>query len=101
MKEHFILTAHYLKYYNKRDELLVGYDPGHFSSLVVAQEKDYGRELRAIKEFYCCYPDEQPELARQFSVMQAPTLIIREDDGFTAYPGVSDIRGWLNKQATA
>ena len=66
LKEHFILTAHYLKYYNKRDELLVGYDPGHFSSLVVAQEKDYGRELRAIKEFYCCYPDEQPELARQF-----------------------------------
>ena len=66
LKEHFILTAHYLKYYNKRDELLVGYDPGHFSSLVVAQEKDYGRELRAIKEFFCCYPDEQPELARQF-----------------------------------
>ncbi|MDO4951248.1 MAG: hypothetical protein Q4E49_04225 [Bacteroidales bacterium] len=66
LKEHFILTAHYLKYYNKRDELLVGYDPGHFSSLVVAQEKDYGRELRAIKEFYCCYPDEQPELAHQF-----------------------------------
>ncbi len=45
--------------------------------------------------------EEKPELARQFSVMQAPTLIIREDDGFTAYPGVSDIRGWLNKQATA
>ena len=66
LKEHFILTAHYLKYYDKREELLVGYDPGHFSSVVVAQEKDYGRELRAIKEFYCCYPDEQPELARQF-----------------------------------
>ena len=39
LKEHFILTAHYLKYYNKRDELLVGYDRGHFSSLVVAQGK--------------------------------------------------------------
>lgn len=66
LKEHFILTAHYLKYYDKRDELLVGYDPGHFSSIIVAQEKDYGRELRAIKEFFCCYPEEQPELARQF-----------------------------------
>ena len=66
LKEHFILTAHYLKHYDKRDELLVGYDPGHFSSIIVAQEKDYGRELRAIKEFFCCYPEEQPELARQF-----------------------------------
>lgn len=66
LKEHFILTAYYLRYYNRRDELLVGYDPGHFSSLIVAQEKNYGRQLRVIKEFFCCYPDEQPELARQF-----------------------------------
>ena len=66
LREHFILTARYLKYYSKHDELLVGYDPGHFSSLTVAQEKNYGRQLRVLKEFYCCYPDEQPELARQF-----------------------------------
>ncbi|WP_278598835.1 hypothetical protein [Bacteroides nordii] len=66
LREHFILTARYLKHYNKRDELLVGYDPGHFSSLVVGQEKDYGSELRILKEFFCYYPDEQPELARQF-----------------------------------
>lgn len=65
LREHFILTARYLKYYNKHDTLLIGYDPGHFSSLVVAQEKDYGRTIRIIKEFYCCYPDEQQELARQ------------------------------------
>ena len=67
LREHFILTARYLLHYEKRDELLVGYDPGHFSSLVVGQEKEYGRRLRIIKEFYCCYPDEQPELARQFN----------------------------------
>lgn len=66
LREHFILTARYLKHYSKHDELLVGYDPGHFSSLVVAQEKDYARQLRVLKEFYCCYPEEQPELARQF-----------------------------------
>lgn len=66
LREHFILTARYLKHYDFRDELLVGYDPGHFSSLVVGQEKEYGRRLRILKEFYCCYPDEQPELARQF-----------------------------------
>lgn len=65
LKEHFILTARYLKHYNRRSELLVGYDPGHFSSLVVAQEENYGRIARVIKEFYCCYPEEQPELARQ------------------------------------
>lgn len=65
LKERFLLTARYLKYYHKRSELLVGYDPGHFSSLVVGQEEDYGRRMRIIKEFWCCYPDEQPELARQ------------------------------------
>ncbi len=66
LKDYFLLSARYLKHYSKRDELLVGYDPGHFSSLVVAQEKKYGSLLRVIKEFYCCYPEEQPELARQF-----------------------------------
>lgn len=65
LKERFLLTARFLKYYHKRSELLVGYDPGHFSSLVVGQEEDYGRRMRIIKEFWCCYPDEQPELARQ------------------------------------
>ena len=37
LKEHFRLTAFYLKQYNPDDEILLGYDPGHFSSLVVAQ----------------------------------------------------------------
>lgn len=73
--EHFLLTARYLKYYNKHDELLVGYDPGHFSSLTVGQEKDYGRQLRILKEFYCCYPEEQPELARQFYEFFGPDSI--------------------------
>lgn len=66
LKEHFLLTSRYLLHYDKREELLVGYDPGHFSSLVVGQEQNYGTELRIIKEFFCHYPDEQPELARQF-----------------------------------
>lgn len=75
LREHFLLTARYLKYYNKHDELLVGYDPGHFSSLTVGQEKDYGRQLRILKEFYCCYPEEQPELARQFYEFFGPDSI--------------------------
>lgn len=32
---------------------------------LLAREKDYGSELR-MQEFFCYYPDEQPELARQF-----------------------------------
>ena len=65
LKEHFTLTARYLQHYNKRNELYIGYDPGHFSSLVVAQLEDYRRTFRVIKEFYACFPDEQPDLARQ------------------------------------
>lgn len=66
LKERFILNSRYLKYYNRRDEILVGYDPGHFSSIVCAQEKPSSREVRILKEFYTCYPEEQPELAKQF-----------------------------------
>jgi hypothetical protein len=65
LQDMFVLTARYLKYYNPDDEILLGYDPGHFSSIVAAQEKNYGRETRVIKNFYACYPDEQPELAKQ------------------------------------
>ena len=56
-----------MKHYNKRDELLVGYDPRPLlQPCCRAGKAEYGRRLRIIKEFYCCYPDEQPELARQF-----------------------------------
>ena len=65
LREHFVLTSRYLKYYDKRQRILLGYDPGHFSSVVAAQEKDYGHELRVLKEFTCYYPAEQPELAKQ------------------------------------
>lgn len=65
LKDHFIITARYLKYYDKSAPLYIGYDPGHFSSLVCGQPKKYGKEFRLLKEFFCFYPDEQPELARQ------------------------------------
>lgn len=67
IKNTFRLTARYLKYYNPNEDILIGYDPGHFSSIIVAQEKTNKNELRAIKEFYCYYPHEQPELARAFN----------------------------------
>lgn len=65
LKDHFIITARYLKYYDKNAPLYIGYDPGHFSSQVCGQPKKYGKEFRVLKEFFCFYPDEQPELGRQ------------------------------------
>jgi hypothetical protein len=53
LKEHFVLTARYLKHYDRNGELLTGYDPGSFSSMVVAQESDFGSTCRILKEFYC------------------------------------------------
>jgi hypothetical protein len=66
LKDHFMLSARYLTYYNRTDELFIGYDPGSFSSMVVGQERDYGRECRILKEFSCYAPHEQPELAKAF-----------------------------------
>lgn len=66
LKEHFRLTSFYLKHYNTREELLLGYDPGNFSSLVVAQEKS-PEDTRIIKEFTCYAPHDQTDLARDFN----------------------------------
>lgn len=66
LKDKFILTARYLNHYDKREPLYVGYDPGDFSSLIVAQKKDYGQRLDIIKEFWAYYPEAQDALAQQF-----------------------------------
>jgi len=67
LKEYFKLTAFYLKYFKPQDELLLGYDPGNFSSLVVSQFHRNESELRIIKEFTCYTPYQQPELAQKFN----------------------------------
>jgi len=66
LKDKFLLTARYLRHYDRREPLYVGYDPGAFSSLIVGQKKDFGRQLDIIKEFWAYYPAEQEDLARQF-----------------------------------
>lgn len=66
LKEHFRLTSFYLKFYNPREELLLGYDPGNFSSLVVGQEVTT-EDMRIIKEFTCYAPYDQTDLARNFN----------------------------------
>lgn len=65
LKDTFKLTAEYLKFYDPEEPLIMGYDPGHFSSLVVAQTKRKENELRVIKEHFCWHPQQQDELARQ------------------------------------
>jgi hypothetical protein len=66
LKDQFILTAHYLKHYDKSEPIYIGYDPGAFSSIICAQKKEYGKRLDIIKEFWACLPDEQESLAKQF-----------------------------------
>lgn len=65
LKDKFILTSRYLKHYDKREPLYVGFDPGDFCSLIVAQEKEYGQRLDIIKEFWAYLPDSQDSLAQQ------------------------------------
>ena len=66
LKDKFTLTARYLRHYDRREPLYVGYDPGAFSSMIVGQKKDFGRRLDIIKEFWAYYPEEQESLAQQF-----------------------------------
>lgn len=65
LKDKFILTSRYLKHYDKREPLYVGFDPGDFCSLIVAQKKEYGQRLDIIKEFWAYLPDSQDSLAQQ------------------------------------
>lgn len=65
LKDKFMLTARYLKHYDKREPLYVGFDPGDFCSLIVSQKKEYGGRLDIIKEFWAYLPDSQDSLAQQ------------------------------------
>lgn len=66
LSDNFRLTASYLKYFRRSEPLLLGYDPGSFSSLVVAQQDDKLNEFRVQKEFYVYSPWDQVQLAEQF-----------------------------------
>lgn len=66
LKDTFKLDASYLKYYDPKKPLELGYDPGNFQSLVVCQEKPNVNEFRVLKEFFCWEPKDQGDLAREF-----------------------------------
>ena len=74
------VDAGYLKHYDPIDKILIGYDPGNFASMVVAQEKLLENELRVLKEFYVCAPDDIPELVAQFNAFFGPVARIRHID---------------------
>lgn len=63
LKDTFRLTAEELKYFDPLKPLLIGYDPGHFSSVVVAQEDKKENTMRILKEFFVWIPKQQGELA--------------------------------------
>ena len=75
LRERFILTARFLKHYDPREPLYVGYDPGDFSSVIIAQKKDYGQQLDIIKEFWAYYPLCQDHLAQQIHQFFGPDAV--------------------------
>ncbi|MDR1198692.1 MAG: hypothetical protein LBK94_06725 [Prevotellaceae bacterium] len=64
----FTLTAEYLKYYDNTRPLILGYDPGSFSSITVAQEYRPKNELRIIKDFHVYTPRDQSDMAQEFTL---------------------------------
>lgn len=68
LSDSFKLTAFYLKYFKKKEPLILGYDPGGFSSLVVAQEsiENNRLRLRVLKDFTSFDPNPQADIAKQF-----------------------------------
>jgi len=63
LKDKFRLIADELKYFEPDKPLIIGYDPGHFSSIVVAQEDRKENIMRILKEFFVWIPKQQGELA--------------------------------------
>jgi hypothetical protein len=64
-EEAFKISAKDLKYYNPRRPLVLGYDPGHFMSLVVGQREP--GMLRIHKDFHVIHPDQHEVMAENFN----------------------------------
>ena len=42
------------------------------------------------------YANDQPDLAKSFGVMQAPTLVVSDGKEYKKYTGVSEIKNYVN-----
>lgn len=60
------ITSRDLKYCDPMRPLYCGYDPGPFTSFVVAQRHEQKMEFRVLKDFYVIHPQQQEELADKF-----------------------------------
>lgn len=65
LKDTIRIDCEYLKYYDTTKRLLVGFDPGSFASVVVAQETGKDMEMRILKEFFVYSPEDLPDLAEK------------------------------------
>ena len=74
IKDEFKLDASCLKYLDREKPLIIGYDPGHFSSIVVAQEDRKSNTIRILKEFYVWIPKNQGDLASMIYEFFGPTM---------------------------
>lgn len=72
-----------LKYCDPLQPLYAGYDPGPFTSLVIAQRNMAKHEFRAIKDFCVIHPEQHEELAekvcRFFSYHRNKTIMLHYD----------------------
>lgn len=74
LKDTFTVTADLLKYFDPSLPLILGYDPGFFSSIITCQHNRPKNEFRALKEFYYYHKLPQGELARQIWAFYGPYL---------------------------
>lgn len=65
LKDTFTVTADLLRHFKPNEPLLLGYDPGYFQSLVVAQEHKATNELHLMKDFHGWGKKNQTDLARE------------------------------------
>lgn len=72
LNDEFKLTAFYLKYFKKDQPIYIGYDPGSFQSMVVAQADEQTNNFRILKEFFVYSPRDQVEMAQQFAEFFGP-----------------------------
>ena len=62
----FSIDASYLVHYNPTKKICIGFDPGAFASMVVAQEEKEKNTLWILKEHFVFPPDDLPDMARAF-----------------------------------
>ena len=72
LKDTFTVTADMMEHFDPSEPLILGYDPGFFSSIITCQNKRQKNEFRALKEFFYYHKLPQGELARQIWQFYGP-----------------------------